>query len=173
MSGGVPARNTNPETNDRQYKSQWAVLGGMSGTDPSNVALDAATLERLVDVLAANGVSFALVFGSAARDTPLTGDIDIAVEFDELRPEDEGYASATLRLRSALDTALDENVDMVDVHSLSPRFARVVFDQGVPVLGYRERMEELAARLAGDEPTVGEARRRVSAAADRLQENAS
>lgn len=145
----------------------------MPAADDSGVALTDDELQRLRDLLATHGVDLAVVFGSAARPESDPADVDIAVEFAEYHPTDDGYAAVYLDLYTALADELDAGVDLVDVHSTSPAFARVVFDDGVLVLGSTDRLASLERRLAGDEPSVEDARRRVAAAAGRLGEESS
>ena len=128
-------------------------------------------LEALEEVLAKHPVSFAMVFGSAARggsDPP--NDIDLAVEFSSLRPGEAGYNEQYFSLIDALETATDRQVDVVDVHTMPPTFARIAFDDGVRITGTAQRNRELEEKIAGDRPTFEDARKRVSKAAQRLRE---
>ncbi|MFC3959068.1 type VII toxin-antitoxin system MntA family adenylyltransferase antitoxin [Halovivax cerinus] len=132
---------------------------------------DEETIETLSRVLGEHGVSFAMVFGSGARGTMDEGsDLDVAIEFETVRPTDEGYSERYLRLRGALDEALSTPVDVVDVHAMEPRFARVAFDEGCLVRGTESRKTELAERYAGEALSVTDARERVRAAVERLQD---
>lgn len=129
------------------------------------------TVETLSGILDDHGVSFAMLFGSGARDTmDETSDLDLVIEFGDTRPTDEGYSDHYLELLAALDEALPVEVDVVDVHTLTPQFASVAFDEGVVLLGTETRKERLTARYGGDPPTVSDARSRVSAAVERLQD---
>ncbi|MEF8787104.1 MAG: nucleotidyltransferase domain-containing protein [Haloarculaceae archaeon] len=142
--------------------------------DPGDGPFDDATLDDVREVLARHSVSFALLFGSGARaPTAEVGDVDLAVEFEELRPDDDGYSEVYLRLLSDLEETLSFDVDVVDVHTMPPRFGHVVFDQGVLLLGDEQRRAELEQTIAGDELTVKEARERVASAVDRLREESS
>lgn len=133
-------------------------------------ALDADVSRKIERVLSRHSVDFAIVFGSVARDTTTDeSDLDIAVEFEHLRPGKTGYSDAYLRLRSELDAAVAIDVDIVDVHSMTPRFARVVFDTGEILIGSEKRRNELERELAGELLSVEEARERVSAAVARLK----
>lgn len=146
----------------------------MTTADEPEMALPSETLRRLRGILEEHGVGLALLFGSAAR--PGGGDpadIDLAVEFADLEPTDDGYASAYLDLYTALEDRLDAEVDLVDVRSMSPRFASVVFDEGVLILGSPEHREKLADKLGGETPSAAEARDRVAAAVARLKEEPS
>jgi predicted nucleotidyltransferase len=136
--------------------------------------LEDTALDDVREVLAQHSVSFALLFGSGARvSTTEMGDVDLAVEFEELRPDDDGYSDAYLRLLSDFEETLSVAVDIVDVHTMPPAFARVVFDQGILLLGTDQRRVELEQPIAGDELTVNDARKRVAAAVDRLREESS
>lgn len=137
--------------------------------DPE-VAIDPAAVRALRDVLQDHGVRVALLFGSAARPEGAPADVDLAFEFADRVPEDPGYASAYLDLYADLEDELVEEVDLVDVHTLSPRFAAVVFDDGVRIFGSPDRLVELAAELGGELPSSRDARERVAAAAARLRE---
>ncbi len=133
--------------------------------------LDETTIETLRSVLADHSVSFAMLFGSGARASMSDhSDVDVAIEFDDYRPGDEGYSDAYLRVRSALETALPVSVDVVDVHSMTPRFAHVAFEDGVVLRGTEARKDELADTDAGEAPTLADARERVSTAVERLQD---
>ena len=128
-------------------------------------------LEALEEVLAKHPVSFAMVFGSVARggsDPP--NDIDLAIEFSSRRPGDPGYNERYFSLIDALETATDSQVDVVDIHTMPPTFARIAFDDGVRILGSAQRHRELEEKVAGDRPTFEDARERVSNAARQLRE---
>jgi len=140
-------------------------------SDENEKSLDDERLSRLRETLARHPVSFAMVFGSAARgDSTERSDLDIAVEFSSLRPDDDGYSEAYLRLRSDLDDAFPEAVDVVDVHATPPSFARSVFTDGRVVIGSESRRTELERERAGDPPSLTTARDRVAAAVERLRE---
>ncbi|WP_247730628.1 type VII toxin-antitoxin system MntA family adenylyltransferase antitoxin [Halovivax limisalsi] len=133
--------------------------------------LDGETIEVLERVLGEHGVSFAMVFGSGARGTmDEESDLDVAIEFDTVRPTDDGYSERYLRLQTALEATLSIPVDVVDVHAMEPRFASVAFDEGRLIRGTESRKAELAECYAGEAPSVTNARERVRAAVERLQD---
>lgn len=133
-------------------------------------ALDDDRRRRLEQVLSEYPLSFAMVFGSASRGTmDDTSDVDLAVEFEELRPDDEEYNGVYLSLVAALETALAISVDVVDVHTMSPQFARAAFDDGTVLIGSAEKRATLADEIAAEELRVADARERVAAAVERLQ----
>lgn len=132
---------------------------------------DEDALERIESVLSRHPVSFAMVFGSVAHGTMRSeSDIDLAVEFDDLRPEDDGYSDAYLGLRSDLNAAVEIGVDVVDVHSMTARFARTAFDTGDVIHGSERRRDELERDVATETASVADARERVAAAVTRLRE---
>lgn len=100
----------------------------------------------------------------------MDSDIDIAVEFVDVRPSDDGYSTAYLRLVSHLTDALDTTVDVVDVRSMPPRFAHAAFDAGTVVHGTEARRRQLEDELSGDPVTLDEARTRVSTAVERMEQ---
>lgn len=137
----------------------------------TEVGLNEDVLDRLESVLSDHPISFAMIFGSAARsDFAEDSDIDIAVEFGDIRPTDDGYSEVYLRLLSDLDERMGRDIDVVDVHSLTPRFARAAFDTGVVIHGSEGTKVALENELATGTLSVDEARDRVSAAAEKLRE---
>lgn len=143
------------------------------GRAEGETALSRDALDTVRNTLEAHDVQLGLVFGSAARDGRAPRDIDVAVEFGTHRPGETGYASAYLELYTALGDAIDASVDLVDLHSMSERFAAVVFTEGILVIGSAERREELADSLADERPSVPDARQRVAAAVSRIEDEDS
>ena len=143
----------------------------MSHDDRPETRLDDAVRERLERALAEHPVSFAMLFGSAGRGTMSdTSDLELAVEFESLRPSDDGYGQVYLEPISAVDNAVSRSVDVVDVHSMPPAFARAAFDHGEILVGSEAQRERLERELAGEASTVADAHERVAAAANRLRE---
>jgi predicted nucleotidyltransferase len=139
----------------------------MDGTD---LALDEAELSRIRKVLSRNRVSFAMVFGSVARArTRPNSDLDLAVSFEGLDPEDEGYSDAYLHLRSAVADAVPFDVDVVDVRTMPETFAESAFEHGVTILGTEAERAEIESELAGEPLSTEGAKDRVSAAVERLR----
>ena len=143
----------------------------MSRDNRPEMGLDGAVRERLERVLAEHPISFAMLFGSAGRGTMSdTSDLDLAVQFESLRPSDDGYSQAYLRLTAAVDNAVSLSVDVVDIHSMSPPFARAAFDHGEVLVGSEAQRKRLEHELAGEASTVVDAHERVAAAVSRLHE---
>ena len=130
-------------------------------------------LDTVRNTLEAHDVRLGLVFGSAARDGHVPRDIDVAVEFETHRPGETGYASAYLELYTALGDAVDASVDLVDVHSMGPRFAGSVLEDAELLIGSEQRRSELEATLETESPSLEDARERVATAAERLREGSS
>lgn len=141
--------------------------------DALAVALTSRELSIIRDVFSDHDVRLAIVFGSAANPDEEPMDVDLAVEFTDRKPGDDGYASEYLGLRAALEEALEREVDLVDVHTMPPAFAAVVFEDGVRVFGTEDRFHRLAMGLAGERPSIDESRDRIAAAVDRLREGSS
>ena len=147
------------------------VLLSMSRDDRPEARIDEATRKRLKRVLGEHPVSFAMLFGSAGCGTMSdTSDLDLAVEFTSLRPSDNGYSQAYLQLISAIDDAVSRSVDVVDIYSMPPTFARAAFDNGEILVGSDAQRERLERELVGEASTVADAYERVAAAVDRLRE---
>jgi hypothetical protein len=83
------------------------------------------------------------------------GDIDI----DGLEPGSPGFNEAFFTLSADLSATLEtDDVDLLDVHMLSPGVAKAVFEDGVLLLGSPERVAELRETLptGDDDRTPGE-----------------
>ena len=125
--------------------------------------------QAIREVLAAHDIRLAILFGSAVDD-PEPADLDIAVEFDTWRPGDDGYASAYLALRNALEDAIDMAVDLVDIHTADDAFLAVALDTGTRLYGSKQRYAELKEAVSDSYPSTTDAQKRVAAAAQRLCE---
>lgn len=118
-------------------------------------------LESLRAVLREHPVDLAILFGSHATGTAReSSDVDVAVEFDALRPSDPGYNDVFLGLSADLSEALGtDDVDLVDLHTVSPSLAASIFEHGVLLVGDRDdaadRREELTA-ADGERPSPRE-----------------
>lgn len=129
-------------------------------------------VEPLQDALSDQPVSFAMIFGSIVTGDASPGsDIDVAVELDAARPGDDGYSDVFLGVYAAITDAVPVDVDLVDVHTMSPEFASVAFENGTVVVGSETRRAALEEKLAS-KPSLESARERVAAAARRLREGA-
>lgn len=109
--------------------------------------------EALRSVLLEHPVRLAILFGShASGDSHVESDVDVAVELDGLRPGQDGYNETFFRLSADVSEALGrDDVDVVDVHSLTPSLARSVAEHGVVLVGDRGRADRLLGRTATDD----------------------
>jgi len=153
----------------RTDNQRYAMVRGENAKLP----LNGDDQRRLREVLRNHGVALAAVFGSAVRADGEPADLDLLVEFEDVRPGDDGYASAYLECYSALEDALALDVDLVDVHSMSSAFAGAVLEEAVLLLGDDDRFEALVDRYGGDTPSITDARERIAAAATRLGEGST
>ncbi|WP_338005169.1 type VII toxin-antitoxin system MntA family adenylyltransferase antitoxin [Natronoglomus mannanivorans] len=104
------------------------------------VALDESLpLETLQAVLREQSVELAILFGShASGNTHSQSDIDIAVDFDAVRPSDPDYNEVFLGLRADLSEALaTDDVDLVDLQTVSPELAASISRRSHPNLQRR------------------------------------
>lgn len=129
-------------------------------------------IDEVSEVLEGKPVSFAMLFGSVATDDAKErSDIDLAVEFETVRPGDDGYSDVFLETYNAVDEAVSVEVDLIDVHAMSPGFASFALDAGIILFGSEERRRELLDELA-QKPTIEDGLRRVNNAAQRLSDGA-
>ena len=139
-----------------------------------STALDAALdLDALQAMLREHPIRLAILFGSHATETThATSDIDLAVEFDEHRPSDPNYNDVFLGLSADLSDALEtDDVDLVDLHTVSPALAAAIFEQGVLLVGEAEHAAELRHQLTARESDQPSPRDRLDAALARIDEH--
>lgn len=139
-----------------------------------STALDAALdLDALQAVLREHPIRLAILFGSHATETThATSDIDLAVEFDEHRPSDPSYNDVFLGVSVDLSDALEtDDVDLVDLHSVSPALAAAIFEQGVLLVGEAKHAAELRRNLTPSESDQQSPRDRLDAALDRIDDH--
>jgi predicted nucleotidyltransferase len=137
-------------------------------------ALDAALdLDALQAMLREQPVRLAILFGSHATETThATSDIDLAVEFDDHRPSDPDYNDVFLGLSADLSDALEtDDVDLVDLHTVSPALAAAIFENGVLIVGTVEHATELRRQLTARESDQQSPRDRLDAALARIDDH--
>ena len=133
----------------------------------------AVPVDALRSTLEGHPVRLAILFGSRARgDTHSRSDVDIVVEFDGLRPGDERYNEAFFGLGADLSETLEtDDVDLLEVHSLSPPLARAVFEDGILLFGSAERVEELREELPTSRADGSSPRERFDEALRRIDDH--
>lgn len=110
--------------------------------------------ETIATVLSDHPVTVGILFGSRARgDADAGSDVDVAVTFESLEPGDDGYNDALFGLSAALATELGtDDVDVVDLQTTSPTLARVIFEEGIVLVGADRDVEATRESvLAGSE----------------------
>lgn len=130
-------------------------------------------IQRIRSTLECAPVRVAILFGSYAtgRFHPRS-DIDIAVEFDDFEPGDSEYNETFLGLSADLSATLEtDDLDLVDIHSASPSFARSVFDSGVLIVGSDDRVETLRTMLVGDLSSERSPRERFDEALSQIDDH--
>lgn len=129
-------------------------------------------VEELVAMFERKPVTLALLFGSHATGrTHDHSDIDIAVEFKDRQPGDEAYNEVFFDLYGAVTEVLGhEDVDLVDIHSMSDSLARTAFETGILLYGEPKRVETLEEEL-DTTPDGRSARERLDSAIERMDEH--
>ncbi len=137
-----------------------------------SAALD---LDALQGVLREHPIRLVILFGSYATETThATSDIDVAVKFNDHRPLDPSYNNVFFELSVELSEALEaDNVDLVDLHAVSPQLATTIFEQGILLVGETEHATELDRRLTAYDPDQQSPCERLDAALDRIDDHHS
>ncbi|ELK44629.1 nucleotidyltransferase protein [Haloferax sp. BAB-2207] len=134
---------------------------------------DSLPLETLRAILQEHSVQCALLFGSYATETTHpTSDIDIAVELETTDREDPAYNDAFFGLSADLSDALGtDDVDLVDIHTLSPHVATSVFEEGVLLVGDVAHAEDLQRRVTDTSSTDKSPRERFDSALAKIDDH--
>ena len=129
--------------------------------------------ERVQNTLRKHPVKLAILFGSHATDTSTPqSDIDIAVAFENVRSSDAGYNSAFFGLSADLSDILSsDDVDLVDLHSMSPSLLETAFEHGLLLVGDEQTAATMRQQLI--EPSTAERspRDRLDTALARIDEH--
>lgn len=130
-------------------------------------------VQRLRSTLEDAPVRLAVLFGSRATDeSHARSDIDIAIELVDLEPGDPAYNETFFSLSASVSEELGtDDIDLVDVHSLSPSLTRSVFGDGLVLLGTVDRAETLRKSIMGDEDDGRSASDRFDDAVRRIDEH--
>ncbi|WP_222914526.1 nucleotidyltransferase domain-containing protein [Natrinema sp. SYSU A 869] len=130
-------------------------------------------LETLQAVLREQSVQLAILFGShASRNTHSQSDIDIAVDFDSVHPSDPDYNEVFFGLSADLSDALaTDDVDLVDLQTVSPELAESIFEQGVLLIGDPEHATNVRNQLTAAESADRSPRERFDAAIAKIDEH--
>lgn len=127
---------------------------------------DALDVEALQTLLRDHLVQLAILFGSHATGTAHSAsDIDIAVEFDATRPSDSKYNDVFFGLSADLsDTLNTDDVDLVDLHTVSPAVAKSIFDNGILLVGEQTYAATLRQQITAADVEIQSPRERLDAA---------
>ncbi|WP_050033568.1 type VII toxin-antitoxin system MntA family adenylyltransferase antitoxin [Halorubrum halophilum] len=130
-------------------------------------------IEAVRAVLREHPVRLAILFGSHATETTHdTSDIDIAVEFDGHEPADQGYNEIFLGLSVDLSDELNtDDIDLVDLHAVSPPLATAIFENGILLIGNSDHAAERRRELTTDENDQQTPRERLDTALDRINDH--
>lgn len=139
--------------------------------DPSSET--SLPIEAIRECLEREPVRVAILFGSHARgDTHPDSDIDIAIELEDLRPGETGYNDVFFGVSAELSERLEtDDVDVVDIHSVSDSFARTILKEGIVLLGTPDRLETLRERVTSDSGDDRTPRERIDDAVRRIDEH--
>jgi predicted nucleotidyltransferase len=129
-------------------------------------------VEDLQQLFAQQQVRLAICFGSyATGETHAKSDIDIAVELDRLEPGDKGYNDRFFEIYAAVSNLLGtDDVDLIDMHSVSGSLARAIFTNGTLIYGEPDRVEHLREQLVPSEDERPP-RERLDAAIERMDQH--
>lgn len=127
-------------------------------------------LGLLRSVLSSHPVSLAILFGSHAEGTShSTSDVDVAVEFENYSPSDPAYNGVFLGLGADVSEALEtDDVDVVDLQTVSPALAEAIFDRGVLIVGEWERAVDRRRQLTATDTSAQSPRERMDGALARI-----
>ena len=128
---------------------------------------------ELQTVLREYPVRLAVLFGSRAsgRGCP-ESDTDVAVEFESVDRESSAYNEVFFGLSADVSEVLaTDDVDLVDVETLSPAIARAILRHGVVLVGDPAHAEDLLQRVASAPSDEQSPRERFDAALGRIDEH--
>jgi len=134
---------------------------------------DSLPIDRIRSVLREHSVRFAALFGSHATGTPHSeSDIDIAVELETTRRDDPAYNQVFFGLSADLSETLGtDDVDLVDVHTLSPAVTEAVFEQGVLLVGDQTHADKLHKQVTDSKSEELSPRDRFDTALAKIDEH--
>jgi predicted nucleotidyltransferase len=130
-------------------------------------------LEQLHAVFEEHPVECAILFGShATATTHPRSDIDIAVALELTDRTDPAYNDAFFSLSAEVSETLGaDDVDLVDIHTLSPRIGEAVFEQGLLLFGDPESVADLRTQVSAASNTAQSPRQRFDQALAKIDEH--
>lgn len=123
-------------------------------------------LDTLVAVLREHPVRLAILFGSHTQDKAhATSDIDIAVVFETVHPEQPEYNDVFLGLSAELSRSLETDaVDLIDLHRAPTSVVDSVFEHGLLLVGDPTDAAEIHQQLRATATDERSPRERLDAA---------
>lgn len=134
---------------------------------------DSLPIADLQSVVREYPVRLAVLFGShASGDTHRSSDVDVAVEFESIDRESSAYNEVFFGLSADLSDALaTDDVDLVDIQTLSPAVAESVLEDGVLLVGDAAHAEDLLQRIAAESSDERTPRERFDAALGKIDDH--
>lgn len=144
----------------------------MRTVESANIS-ESLPLEELLTILQKHPVRIAILFGShAIGNTHQVSDIDIAVELESIERDDPAYNEAFFGLSADVSDALEtDDVDLIDIHTLSPTVAEAVFEHGVVLVGDQMHAEDMLERITSERSEERSPRERFDAALEKIDEH--
>lgn len=144
----------------------------MKSIESANLG-ESIPLEELQSILRKYPIRLTILFGSHATGrTHLTSDVDIAVEFESIEHNDPTYNDVFFGLSADLSDGLEtDNVDLVDIESISPGVAEAILEEGVLLVGEQEWAENLLSRKANSSTETRTPHERFDAAIEKIDEH--
>lgn len=118
-------------------------------------------------------IQVAILFGShATESTHETSDIDIAVEFQSIEREEAEYNEVFFGLSADLSDVLEtDDVDLVDIQTLSPSIAEAIFEHGIVLVGDQKRAEDLLQSITASQSDQQSPRERFDTALGKIDKH--
>jgi predicted nucleotidyltransferase len=134
---------------------------------------DSLPIREVQSVLENYPVRLALLFGSrASGNAHGSSDTDIAVEFESVDRQNPAYNDVFLRLSADLrDVLSNDDVDLVDVHTLSSALAKAILERGVVLVGDQAHAEDLLRSTATTQSDERSPRERFDTALGKIDDH--
>jgi predicted nucleotidyltransferase len=130
-------------------------------------------VESVRSTLQEHPVTIAILFGSHAASTPTPqSDIDIAIAFEATRPNNPSYNDVFFGLSVDLSNVFEtDDIDLVDLHSMSSSLVEAVFEHGILLVGTEEEATELYQQLTESSTRERSSRNRLDTALAQIDEH--
>lgn len=134
---------------------------------------ESVPLEILREALQKQPVQLAILFGShATGESHSESDLDLAVAIESACPADPDYNDVFFGLSADLSVALEtDDLDLIDLQTVSPDLAERIFTQGVLLIGEPEDVATIRSQLRPTESSDQSPRERFDAALAKIDEH--